>query len=156
MRIIWAFLPVKRFMADTENICYVDARTGAQEFNMAKDYKKYLFEGNIHCKRQLVKNVVENYINSHKNVTLEHLEKAFPSKIQQETKLKIASFDVIRKASDISDSDNRHYFKERISLADGTEIRINGGWDKDNIVAFIECARKLGYEIKEIEQGKNL
>ena len=29
MRIIWAFLPVKRFMADTENICYVDARTGA-------------------------------------------------------------------------------------------------------------------------------
>jgi len=30
MRIIWAFLPVKRFMADTENICYVDARSGAQ------------------------------------------------------------------------------------------------------------------------------
>jgi len=36
MRIIWAFLPVKRFMADTENICYVDARTGAHRGKMKK------------------------------------------------------------------------------------------------------------------------
>ena len=40
MRIIWAFLPVKRFMADTENICYVDARTGAQEFRYIEIFLK--------------------------------------------------------------------------------------------------------------------
>ena len=38
MRIIWAFLPVKRFMADTENICYVDARIGALGGKMKKIY----------------------------------------------------------------------------------------------------------------------
>ena len=115
-------------MQDREKLCYVDSRTGAQEFNMAKDYKKYLFEGNIHCKRQLVKTVVENYINSHKNLTYEMLENAFPSKIQQETKLKIASFDVIRKCSDISNSNDCRYFPEKFLLADGIEIRINGGF----------------------------
>ena len=128
----------------------LNGRIGAQEFRMEKDYKKFLFEGKTYCKRQLVKNVVENYINSHKNLTYEMLENAFPSKIQQETKLKIASFDVIRKCSDISNSNNRRYFPEKFLLADGIEIRINGGWDKDNIIAFIECARKLGYVIEEI------
>ena len=130
---------------------YVDARIGALELRMEKDYKQYLFEGNKYCKRQLVKTVVENYINSHKNLTYEMLENAFPSKIQQETKLKIASFDVIRKCSDISNSNDCRYFPEKFLLADGIEIRINGGWDKDNIIAFIECARKLGYVIEEKE-----
>mgnify|MGYP002624330116 CR=1 FL=1 len=117
---------------------------------MSKDFTKYSFNGKIYCKRQLVKTVVEDYINSHKNLTFEMLENAFPSKIQQETKLKIASFDVMRRCSDISASNDRHYFPEIISLTDGTKIRINGGWDKDNIVSFIECARKLGYEIKDV------
>ena len=43
MRIIWAFLPVKRFMADTEKLCYVDARIGAQ----GESYEKNLFVGSI-------------------------------------------------------------------------------------------------------------
>lgn len=43
MRIIWAFLPVKRFMADTENICYVDTRTGALKRRMEQSIKNRTF-----------------------------------------------------------------------------------------------------------------
>ena len=116
---------------------------------MPKDFTKYSFNGKIYCKRQLVKAVVEDYIYSNKGISLEELTNVFPSDIQQETKLKVASFDIIRKSKDISDFDNKLDFPDKISLNDGVKIRINGGWDKDNIKAFIECAKKLGYEIEE-------
>lgn len=123
---------------------------------MSKDCKRYFYKNNIYCKRQLVKKIVEDYISANKNITFPDLEKVFPPEIQQKTKLKIASFDVFRKTEDITDSQDKHYFSEEILLNDGIKIRINSGWDKENVVAFIEVAKKLGYSIKEIKQEENL
>lgn len=85
---------------------------------MPKDFTKYRFNEDIYSKRKIVKSVVEDYINAHNNLTFEMLEKVFPPEIQQATKLKVASFDVVRKVSDISTSNEGRYFSEPITPAD--------------------------------------
>ncbi|MBP3771141.1 MAG: hypothetical protein J6I53_00450 [Treponema sp.] len=118
---------------------------------MAKDCSKYLFKGKLYGKGRLVEAVVTDYILAHKNITYSELTQIFSADIQQVTKLKVASFDVVRETSEISENQSRHYFSDEIQLADTKKIRINRGWDKDNIVPFIKKTEELGYKIKKIE-----
>ncbi len=117
---------------------------------MSKDNTKYIFNGNTYCKRQLVKAIVEDYINHHKDITFSELEEKFPPEIQQNTKIKIASYGIIKKTVNIPESMTDRFFSNKIKLSDGNIIQIFGGWDKDNIDVFIKHAEKLGYLIKSI------
>ena len=118
---------------------------------MAKDFSKYEFNGEKYGKGRLVEAVVSDYISTHKSITYSELAQIFSADIQKMTKLKVAAFDVVRETPRIHEIDSRRYFSDEIQLADGKKIRVNRGWDKDNILAFIKKAEKLGYEIKKLE-----
>lgn len=114
---------------------------------MAKDFTKYIFSQKKYGKNQLVKAVVEDYINTHKNISLAELEKAFPQEIQHKTGTNFL-FDVIREEKYVFE--DKRYFSDTIILSDGKVIKICNQWDKDNIPKFIECAKSLGYFISPV------
>ena len=122
---------------------------------MPKDYTKYKLNGElINYKSRLVEAVVTDYIESHKNITLSELEILFAPEIQQETEMWVpeASSAVVCAADKVIEKTyGKRYFKTEIPLADGQKVRICRGWDIWNIGAFIERARKLGYQIEEIK-----
>ena len=116
------------------------------------DNSKYRFKNKIYCKCRLVEAVVRDYIFSHKSITFEELKKQFPDKLQFEhTHIACAKYDVFREIHDIDNkSISDRYFSEEIKLADEKIIRINRGWDKDNILDFIQRASELNYIIEKI------
>ena len=116
------------------------------------DNSKYRFKNKIYGKCRLVEAVVRDYIFSHRSITFEELKKQFPDKLQFEhTHITIAKYDVFREIHDIDNkSISDRYFSEEIKLADEKIIRINRGWDKDNILDFIQRASELNYIIEKI------
>lgn len=115
------------------------------------DNSKYRFKNKIYGKCRLVEAVVRDYIFSHRSITFEELKKQFPDKLQFEhTHITIAKYDVFREIHDIDKSISGRYFSEEIKLADEKIIRINRGWDKDNILDFIQRASELNYIIEKI------
>ena len=113
---------------------------------MAKDFSKYVFLKENYAKGQLVKAVVEDYIKTHKDISLAELSEIFPQEIQHATNTSFL-FDVVRDVTYIFEEDTKRYFPEVIELSGGKKIRICNQWDKDNLPEFIKCAGKLGYSI---------
>ncbi len=110
---------------------------------MARDYTKYSIEGigdNLN-KRQLVFNIIKDYIEKH-NPTFETLLSVFPDEIQ-------GSKGVIRKEGEVAD-EKRFDIKHSLNITNGTQIVVSNQWGGDNIPKFIELAEKLGYLIKSI------
>lgn len=115
------------------------------------DRSKYSFKNRLYGKCRLVEAVVKDYIYYHNNITFEELKKQFPDKLQSEhTHITIAKYDVFREIRDIDKSLSDRYFSDEIKLADEKIIRINRGWDKDNLPDFIQRANELGYTIEKI------
>lgn len=113
---------------------------------MARDCSKYVFSKKNYGKGQAVKAIVEDFINTHTNLSFSDLIKAFPEEIQQTTNTNFL-FDVVRETKYIFEEDSKRYFPDVIELSDGKQIRICNQWDKDNFKSFIENAKSLGYFI---------
>ena len=109
-----------------------------------RDKTKYIIDGRTCLKNRLVLEVVKKYIFEHSGIAFDGLHDVFYDKLQ-------GSFGVVRKMEDIPDKQKIRYFmKEKIELADGTEVVVSNQWGKDNIKAFVILAKSFGYEIQEI------
>jgi len=114
-----------------------------------KDYTRYLFGGSEYNKRKLVLAVIKDWVSKHSLNSISELLLAFP----QETRSG-GMFVPVLEARAIYErqSINRYFLGEEeiISFSDSTQYAISNQWGKGNIAKFIIQAKKLGYEIEEI------
>lgn len=109
----------------------------------SKDYTKYIFQGNSFNKRKLVLTVVHQWIKDNKPNTIAELLKAFPLDI----------FIPLDEAIYNSKRKDRHFLgdDEILEFSDLTKYAISNQWGRGNIENFINHARKLNYEIEEVQ-----
>jgi hypothetical protein len=116
--------------------------------NARRDTTRYTWElegalGENLPKSRLVLDIIKHYADKHPGVSLKDLQEAFPSKLQGR------NFSVITPLADASDfkGHKRYFTDDPIDLNDGPAAVCNQ-WRLDNIDAFIDCAKELGYQIK--------
>ena len=110
---------------------------------MARDYTKYNVSGvgqNLN-KRQLVGNVVRHWAAANKP-TFDELSNQFPDSIQ-------GSKGFIRKVKDVDDP-KRFDLKNPIVLKYKVEACVSNQWGKENVAAFVEHIKGLGYAVEEV------
>ena len=113
---------------------------------MARDYTKYSVSGvgqNLN-KRQLVGKVVRHWAMANKP-TYDQLSKQFPDAIQ-------GSKGFIRKVKDVDDV-KRFDVKNPLVLKYKVEACVSNQWGKENIAAFIEHIKALGYAVEEVSSA---
>jgi hypothetical protein len=114
-----------------------------------RDFTKYVFEGQIYNKRRLVLAIVQAYVRDHPGTTLAQLEKVFPANLQGSHRV----FKTIEDALDVVNrtGHKRHFIDpdEVIKLADDRKVAVATMWGADNLKAFLDQARTLGYTPKE-------
>ena len=112
-----------------------------------KDTQKYIFNELQLGKSRLVLEVIKSYIANHPEITFHDLAYQFPLNIQGIQ----GTFTTIEEANEIyaQTGHKRNYIKpeEQLKLSDCT-IAVSNQWGIGNINGFIDVARKLGYEIK--------
>lgn len=116
----------------------------------AKDFSKYLFNGNTYGKSRLVLAVVKKYVEDHHPATFDELEEAFPSSIQ-------GSLGVVRRIEDVSDKYKgvggvkRYFVGDVIELASGEQVIVCTQFGAPNTEKFVEhVTNKLGYIIDKV------
>jgi len=117
----------------------------SQQKAMSRDYTKYNVAGigEQLNKRKLVLEVIKDW--AHKqNPTFVELQNAFPSEIQ-------GSNGLIAQTADVKDA-KRFNLDEPINLSDGSQAVVSNQWGKENIINFIEHARKIGYQVSETKK----
>jgi hypothetical protein len=114
----------------------------------ARDMTKYLFKGTAYRKNRLVLAVINQYCSEHPDTTLQKLKEVFPDFLQGA--LGVTS--TLEKAQEIVDrTDKKRHFladSEILRTADNLEIAVCTQWGTGNIENFIDCAKKLGYQIE--------
>lgn len=107
--------------------------------------------GGYFNKRSCVLEVVKRYMRQHPETTAQQLMQAFPVEIQ-------GSYGVVRPVSWVQQQQLlgkdflRRYFMDAndlIKTADGQQFAVSNQWG-DTFQRFIDCAKKVGVEIKEI------
>ena len=116
----------------------------------AKDFSKYVFEGNTYGKSRLVLAVVKKYVEDHHPATFDELEAAFPSCIQ-------GSLGIVRRIGDVSDKYKgiggvkRYFVDDIIYLASGEQVIVCTQFGAPNTERFVEHAvNELGYSIEKV------
>lgn len=116
----------------------------------AKDFSKYIFEGNTYGKSRLVLAVVKKYVEDHHPATFDELEKAFPSSIQ-------GSLGVVRRIEDVSDKYKgiggvkRYFVDDVLCLASNEHVIVCTQFGATNTEKFIDhVMNKLGYTIEKV------
>ena len=101
-------------------------------------------------KRHFVWSVVSQYINDNPNITLEGLEKRFPSDIASKKRGVVRSWAQVQLWAKETGPDilGRYCSKpnERLTLHDGTEVVVNSQWGARNFPKFLDIAKEL-YEV---------
>lgn len=144
-----AAITLNRYRAKMTSDIYVVSDTYFKFSSTNKDYSKYIFEGNIYNKGQLVNAVIKSYVSNNPKISYSDLERKIPQKIQ-------GSSGVFRKVDDAKELYDRHNGKYKrhyldpdkiINLAD-SKIATSTQWNKENVLAFIDNAKKLGFKIQ--------
>ena len=129
---------------------YVKSKS-EQKKHTAKDFSKYLFDGQTFGKSRLVLAVVKRYVLERRPTTFAELEKAFPGELQ-------GSLGVVKLIDSVSDKYKgiggiKRYFvndDEIIKLESGEKAIVCTQWGT-NMDRFIDHAvRELGYEIEKV------
>jgi hypothetical protein len=114
----------------------------------ARDMTKYLFKGIAYRKNRLVLAVINQYRSEHPDTTLQNLKEVFPDSLQGA----LGVISIREKAQEIFDrTDKKRHFladSEILRTADDLEIAVCTQWGTGNIENFIDCARKIGYQIE--------
>ena len=123
---------------------------GVRNTAPAKDFSKYVFEGNTYGKSRLVLAVVKKYVEDHHPATFDELESAFPSSIQ-------GSLGIVRRIGDVSDKYKgiggvkRYFVDDIICLASGEQVIVCTQFGAPNTEKFVEhVTKQLGYDIQKV------
>jgi hypothetical protein len=112
-----------------------------------KDTTKYIFDGQLYCKRRLAYVCVKKYITENNISCYEDILKVFPNYIQ-------GPLGVIRPAQEAeryANSYRRFYFADDdVILFNGNPYVICSQWEKKNIDRILSIAEKLGYVVSPI------
>lgn len=120
----------------------------ASEYSQSKRRTKYILNDEKLGASHLALNVITDYVNKQEeDINLYELGQAFPNNLQ-------GSIGIANKLDDVmvkydGQVNKRHFVKDQylLDLQDG-KVAICTEWDADNIEAFINQARELGYDIK--------
>lgn len=113
-----------------------------------RDKTKYLFNGGVFGKSQLVLAVVTHFVSEHKNITFEELANTFHKSLQ-------GSLGVVQKHSFVlgkSDASKRWHMANPIALKNAQAV-VCTQWGSFNIPLFLTRAKELGYQITEINNN---
>ena len=110
-----------------------------------RDKTKYMFEGGIYSKNQLVLAVVKAYVKQHPNLTFLNLTQVFDKSLQGSLGV-VQSYEIATKKTDAT---KRYYMNEAILLLNG-KIVVCTQWGAFNIYKFILRAKELGFTIVEV------
>ncbi len=143
-----ASMVIRRFRSE-ENDIFVISDTFFNFKYSAKDYSKFIFQGQAYNKGRLVHAVIKHYIETHPNISFFELTSKFPHEIQGSMTLGV--FKPLNEANRIYDEwgHKRHFIKpeEIIELKD-QKIAVCSQWNPNNIQKFIEQAKTLGLNIE--------
>ncbi len=145
-----AALTIDRFRGDDGQI-YVLTETYFKNVSRSYDKTKYRFKSELLGKSRLVLKVVQQYVEDHPEISYPELKKVFPDKLQG---TRLGVFDSSDSAAEIfqKSGHKRHFIRpeELLSLADTSTVAVCSQWGIDNISAFVEKARELGYQIDTV------
>lgn len=113
----------------------------------AKDFTKYFFNNEYYNKRQLVLAVIKHWVTANQPKSISELCDAFPQKIHSG-----GLFVPVAEAQKIYEEQtvSRHFLGEQdvIEFPD-SKYAISNQWGIHTIRHFLDCARELGFPIKE-------
>ena len=95
------------------------------------------------AQRDLVNEVVLDYIKSHPSSTLADLQKAFPKQVQKKLEIVVDEAE----AHKLNTSRKQYHIFEDVKLPNGKAIAVCNQWGQANIGNFLNHARQLGYQI---------
>lgn len=112
-----------------------------------RDTTQFSFDGGktFYKKRQFVLNVVRQYIKDHPTISLDGLEKVFPSEIRSKTRGVVRPLSVVQEwIKERPDVATRYFMapKEIITLSDGMQIVVHNQWG-DSFPNFLVIANQL-------------
>lgn len=104
-----------------------------------------LFQG------RMVLEVVKRYVQEHEGVSFQELRQAFPDALSLPNKYGVVKI----LTEQIQNQPRKRYFvNDTITLADGTVVVVSSQWGRDkgdgNIPGFVERAKALGYDVREV------
>ena len=104
-----------------------------------------LFQG------RMVLEVVKRYVQEHEGVSFQELRQAFPDALSLPNKYGVVKI----LTEQIQNQPRKRYFvDDTITLADGTVVVVSSQWGRDkgdgNIPGFVERAKALGYDVREV------
>ena len=117
----------------------------------AKDYTKYQFDGASYNKGQLVLNVLSEYLKINRTTTFKELKNAFPDSIQFLPNSKYGVFQKKEESLKFNKKGKTRFYTKKIDILtshDNVEIAVCNQWSKDNIIPFLEAAKKHGFKIE--------
>lgn len=112
---------------------------------LQRDKTKYMFEGTIYAKNQLVLAVVKAYLKNNPLTSFKELTNAFSKSLQGSLGV-VALYDEVKNKTDAK---KRYYINDVLNLTD-TKAVVCTQWGAFNINKFILRATELGFEIKEV------
>ena len=117
-----------------------DARKSAEILN-AKDFSKYVFNGEVYGKGRLVLAVIQHYVALNPMITYRELVRKFPQNLQ-------GSKGTLAVKSEAKERRNFLKPEELITLGDDSVIAVSNQWGSGNIPRFLEHVRnELNYTI---------
>ena len=142
-----AGMTIRRFRSPNNEI-FVITDTFFKFNYGSKDFSKFRFNGNSYNKGRLVNAVIKKVVEDNPEITFAELERKFPKKIQGSWGvfiLKDEAEKIYKRTNRI-----RYYIKpeEVILLADNILISTTTQWVTESIKAFIEQAKKEGYNVE--------
>ena len=142
---------LNRFRSEDNNIFVISDTYFSFKYS-AKDYSTFIFNGKEFNKGRLVNEVVREYVDRNPSLSFAQLKEKFPKSLQGS----FGVFDKLSRAQEIYNTTGhkRHFIKptEVINLVDGEIIATSNQWRVKSIKAFIENAKKLGFDIKQKKQ----
>lgn len=101
----------------------------------ARDYSKYVFQGEQYGKGTLVRAVISKYAEDHPNITADKLKTIFPKKEIHST------FEVVEPVKKAAKG--RFFLRpEHIIKVKDSKVAVTSQWSKNNIQSFIDFVKK--------------
>ncbi len=122
------------------------------------DRTQYSFNNKEYNQRQLVLAVVKQYVQDH-NPTYQQLQNEFPRKLHgkgHSVVIRATELEELIAKNKKENGPSTRYFnddKDRLTTSDGEIVCVCTQWEKVNTEKFIEKARTLEYEIKEVSDA---
>ena len=125
----------------------ISKETFVEDRPVQRDKTRYMFNGNVYLKNQLVLAVIKDYVSKNQVITCNELKTIFDKSLQGS--IGVVEYEIIAKQR--KDYQVRFFEKEDeiLRLFDGNML-VCSQWGILNISNFIKRAEQLGYKIEQI------